>query len=498
MDLIQAAVKMQGPSIRGRLRANVVPFGAEKVTIVHALQAAQTCLSTMQTDPSASAKRLKRSIEEITLITFIAEYSSILSKVRQLPDGILQLIFLHSDLHGYLYTGNRDSEVEIDTWHITSVCSHWRAILLDMPVWWSCISTSITAGPLCLSRLELFLRRSKNAPLSIALWAREDPDQYQTARPPNPEIVQALTREAGRWKYLSTSRDIELASLPGKHFPSLESLAIASTDGFGKIVYAPKLRAVSLRNVHRAQLGQKPAFALQILQLSANMGSGEMCQPLLSLFPNTIHFTISTKYKTPWRGLPDPNPHLSVRTLVFLGHEMRAYCVLEMLDVLNLPNLERLELIDCCNWDFRSIDSHMKRSGCALKELSLQSIRIRGPQLLELLRILPTLEKLEIIGSWQIPNSITDAVILGLGPTDKPLLSSLTNWVMHGTYLFSTDTLLHMLEYRFGDGKQCRTPTVVDIILRDRSFSVADLERFAALPAAGGRVSLEFLDEDRQ
>ena len=55
-----------------------------------------------------------------------------------------------------------------------------------------------------------------------------------------------------------------------------------------------------------------------------------------------------------------------------------------------------------------------------------------------------------------------------------------------------------MLEYRFGDDKQCRTPVIVDIILRDRSVSMTDLERFAALPTAGGRVSLECLDQDRQ
>ncbi|KAJ7019340.1 hypothetical protein C8F04DRAFT_1147880 [Mycena alexandri] len=491
MDLV-----LRGPSIRDRLRANVAPSDAEKNAIVQALDTAEARLSILQAGCLASAAR---STEEATLATFVAEYSSILSKIRQLPDDILRLIFLHPDIHDHLFTGytGRSSVVAPETWHIASVCSHWRAILLDMPVWWSCISTSVTGGQVCVSRLQLFLRRSMNAPLSITL-IRED--QHETTPPPNPEIVQALTREAGRWQHLLMSNGPDLTSLPlGGCFPLLESLVLASTDGLEKIVHAPKLRAVSFRHIYHAQLEAIANLPTRpILRLSAHIGSGHLCQSLLSLFPDTIHLTISTNNKTAWRGLPGPHPHFSVRTLVFLGNEMRVYCVLEMLNVLNLPNLERLELIGCWKWDFPSVDSHMKRSGCTLKELLLQSTRIRGPELLELLRILPTLETLEIAGPYQIPNSITDPVLLGLGPTDKGLLPALTKWVLHGTYVFSTNTLLNMLEYRFGPDKRCRTPTIIDIILRDRSFSAVDLQRFAALPATNARISLECFDEDRQ
>ncbi|KAJ7160410.1 hypothetical protein C8R46DRAFT_1223885 [Mycena filopes] len=140
----------------------------------------------------------------------------------------------------------------------------------------------------------------------------------------------------------------------------------------------------------------------------------------------------------------------------------------------------------------------MKRSGCQLKTLLLHNARIRGPELIDFLRIAPSLEVLELTGSKQIPNSFTDSVLLALGPAGDILAPALRQLVLVGTYLFTTTLLLSTLEYRFGPDERCETLRVIDLKLPDRVFSTSGLGRVAALPVGiGSRISLECLDEDR-
>ncbi|KAJ7160411.1 hypothetical protein C8R46DRAFT_368385 [Mycena filopes] len=338
MDLCQTVIRMPGPPIRERLRSNLAPSGAEKVAIMEALDAAQARLVALRMERAPSAEI---SSEEITLSAFLTEYSSLLSTVRRLPDDVLGIIFLDPDIYHVLDTGDLGLAAGTDPLYLTAVCSHWRAVILDMPLWWSSIATSITAGQGCLSRLELFLQRSRDAPLSVYLGI-----ESRGLRDVNRDIVQAISQEARRWKFLSIPSGSDLDFVAGAGpFPLLETIEFKTSrhDTAQRIADAPKLHAISLPYITGSdEIPDVPAS--QILELSAELRSRDLCQPLLSTFPNTNHLMIRMMVGTTWRAVPGPPPHHSVRTLVLLG---RAFSILDVFDVLNLPNLERLELFDC-------------------------------------------------------------------------------------------------------------------------------------------------------
>ncbi|KAJ7176944.1 hypothetical protein C8R46DRAFT_1213516 [Mycena filopes] len=127
-----------------------------------------------------------------------------------------------------------------------------------------------------------------------------------------------------------------------------------------------------------------------------------------------------------------------------------------MLDTLTTPNLERLHLVDCPLWEAPLILPFITRSACPLRELALQNTKLRVGELLALLRLTPTLETL--ILTRLFPNSITDTLMGPLTPAPNNadlLLPMLERVVIAGTYLFTTNALLNMLERR--------SPRLVDI-----------------------------------
>jgi hypothetical protein len=181
-----------------------------------------------------------------------------------------------------------------------------------------------------------------------------------------------------------------------------------------------------------------------------------------------------------------------------LGDEVKAFSVMDLLNGMNLPSLEHLQLFECDNWDFPSIKSFTERSGCQLKTLLLRNIRIRGSELLALLRILPTLETLEITGPF--PNAVVNLVLAALTPQPELgdlVLPALRKVALTGTYLFSTDALLKMLESRLSADNPDSVLSVIDITLPDRAVAMPDLERFAALHGASF-ASLTCFDGERK
>ncbi|KAJ6574678.1 hypothetical protein B0H19DRAFT_607838 [Mycena capillaripes] len=207
------------------------------------------------------------------------------------------------------------------------------------------------------------------------------------------------------------------------------------------------------------------------------------------MFPNLTHLTISTDEEVV--RAPNPEPSLSVRDLTIFGENTT------LLNVMNLPNLKQLQIFNCEKWDSSSVEAHTQRSGCRLTTLSLHNVRIRGSELLQLLRALPTLETLQI--TQPFPNSVIDMVLAALTPRphlNDLVLPVLTKIVLAGTYLFLTDSLLKLLEARLDSDYPGTSLAVIDITLRDRPIPTPDLERFAALRGSSF-ASLVCLDENR-
>ncbi|KAJ7022586.1 hypothetical protein C8F04DRAFT_1137765 [Mycena alexandri] len=491
---LQLLVKLEGPSIRDRLRQNRVTVDeGKKAAIVGSLDAARARI--FQIWAAGVSSREPASLEVITLQNYIAEYSSLFSKIRQLPDEILLLILLHPDIHDHLIIGHpssRLSAVHPTTAHITAVCTYWRSLVLAMPVFFASLNVLVTGSQNNLSLLRLFLLRSQNAPLSIIVQARPNTRL-------NPAIVDAIVQQAPRWERLriapATHSTDFVSSIPA-HLPLLETIAFGGTAvALGRIA-APRLQIVGMRSI--SEMNDIPDLPPNgIRQLSAHLMVG-LCGKLLDKFSNVSHLTITPLRYSRVNNPLTPKPHPSVQKLTLLANGETETAFVEVMKALNLPSLEWLQLVDGIRCDSSSLQSHTHRSGCRLKTLLLRNTFISALDFVELLRALPTLETLEITWQSQVTDAMTDLVLTRLTPVPGlNILPALTKLVLNGNFAFGTTALLTMLASRLAAGSTGTSLAIIDITLVDRVMSSVQLEMFAAL-RIGTLTSLECLDENRK
>ncbi|KAJ7133294.1 hypothetical protein C8R44DRAFT_870701 [Mycena epipterygia] len=128
------------------------------------------------------------------------------------------------------------------------------------------------------------------------------------------------------------------------------------------------------------------------------------------------------------------------------------------MDILKLPNLKKLQFFDCSVWGAPSVVSFSISSNTrnTLNALISQPAYDSGDL------VLPRLRKL----------------------------------ILAGSYLFSTNLLLQMLESRLSASSLCTALAFVEITL-DREIRLSDLQRFAALRDAGF-VNLTCRDGDKK
>jgi hypothetical protein len=165
---------------------------------------------------------------------------------------------------------------------------------------------------------------------------------------------------------------------------------------------------------------------------------------------------------------------------------------MDLLYHLSTPNLAEFRLMDCGAWDAAGILPFIWRTASSLRTLVLKNTRVRAGELLDLLRATPAIDTLVL--SELIPNSITNLVMEALTPQPggQVALPALTRLTISVVYLFSTNTLLLILEGRTSSF------VVVDIALHRREVHRADFVHFAALRTAFEFLSLRCLDEARR
>ncbi|KAJ7160346.1 hypothetical protein C8R46DRAFT_1286014, partial [Mycena filopes] len=439
-------------------------------------------------------------------LTSIKEDLTRVAAIHTVPDDILRAISLHPDIHDHLgIEWDADAAVGEGPTPIAVVCSHWRALVLDTPAYWASLVIPITGGLGHLSLLRLFLQRSQGSPLSLVVSAR-------AGRAMNTCIVDTIIREAPRWASLRLDGPVHetafLSHIP-QHLPLLESIELRGTGAALAPISAPRLHTLSLSHISAMHDIPSALPAYQITALHAFVEL-DLIAELLTCFPavRTLTagpppFAFAPARPFLWAGssLPTaPRACPSVRTLTLRAPaaDGRKSTVMDALTVLNLPGLRSIEVVGCLQWDGISFHAHTLRSGCTrvLQVLVLRDTGIGARELLELLCVLPVLTTLEMTGAFQSAHSITDSVLVALTPalcTAEVVLPALTRLVLRGSYVFSTDALLKMLEARLDTESPWASLSTVDITLADRVVSWAELERFAALIAANGFISFECL-----
>ncbi|THU92587.1 hypothetical protein K435DRAFT_208538 [Dendrothele bispora CBS 962.96] len=172
---------------------------------------------------------------------YVDEHRNLLSSMRRFPSEILGEIFdFCCSKHGLSVYGTTllgDFQVNAPTLHLSQTCSRWRDVAISSPSLWSQMTVNFTYPRVCRAKplIELYLFRSKSAPLSLRLASFGTP----SGGPEDTEhlyaisVLSLLLSAAERWEHvdLDTSHYVDFNLFPDSRVippncPLLKSLKL--------------------------------------------------------------------------------------------------------------------------------------------------------------------------------------------------------------------------------------------------------------------------------
>ncbi|KAJ6512366.1 hypothetical protein DFH09DRAFT_1288284 [Mycena vulgaris] len=278
---------------------------------------------------------------------------------------------------------------------LVQICRQWREIALSTCQLWSSIFLQISSmdGDRAHNLLEHWISRAKGHPLSLGLHTN-----YQ-ALPP--AVLALLPSRSVQIKWL------ELHLIPGEFrqlftphtpFPLLHHLAISHpSDGTlgGLLKYIPGLREIRL-------LGEITKIRLSLPLLTSieirDSISANKFLTVLNAYPLLEHLKCTVSGRPSSTGAPKPTTYPQLRSLV-LGDGMgmgfyggpRSFFVL---DLLTLPNLRRLELLD--ESKPKTVLSFLSRSRCVIDHFLINIDDCREKDINKWLQAFPALTSLKL------------------------------------------------------------------------------------------------------
>ncbi|KAJ7131380.1 hypothetical protein C8R44DRAFT_850121 [Mycena epipterygia] len=501
--------EMREPTVRDCMRYGLQPSETERDAIRDSIAIARSRLSEVQSQESTPGDPLGLGLdsEEGSLRQYISEYSSLLAPIRLLPVDILRTILLDPDIHDYAKMEKKAPPSIVAVYKpnvVASVAHHWMDVVRGTSEFWTSfqISLGYRLPRRVLQRLRLCIERSKDAALAISFdWE----SQYTPFSPQQKDALNEILGHAERWAHVSLPMDpwfLSLLSPARGRLHQLETIAFTSgirnppEEDITVFQDAPNLRFLIWQGVSGI-IPPLPWHQFRrafLLNVDADVHCGKLLGRMTNLREVTINNSVNNRIPQP--PSITPSPLLEMQKIVLFGFGDRPQVAMTVLNHINAPELKRVFLIHCPVWHSPSILSLVQRSGCHLQKLVLQDTGVRAPDLLALLRIIPTLDTLVMIQS--IPNAVTNGLVEALTPSLKStlVLPVLNTLVLTGVYLFSTDKFLTMLEGRTGPHSICHSLATIDITLPTREVVTPDRERFAALREVKSST-LVCLDESR-
>lgn len=156
------------------LRTNYVPPGDDAQKIREVVSNTREELGRVE----AEIRELQT--RQLGILGHVKVHQALLAPIRQVPNEILQEIFLHVVTKDWVTLA--DGVSQPPAWTLSWVCSRWRAISLATPQIWSFIAVLLTDGGdhelrLCRAHLD----RSNQSPLSFKLYVTNDIENEYTA-----------------------------------------------------------------------------------------------------------------------------------------------------------------------------------------------------------------------------------------------------------------------------------------------------------------------------
>lgn len=341
------------------------------------------------------------------LQSHLRAYCSLISPIRRLPDDVLRVVFGHhcsdeSSGHRPLLVG--------------AVCSHWRYIALSTPLLWSRINFRIhkECTP-ALPLLQLSLDLSKEVALELNLsffWTTDR--QAQLAHP----ACLVIASQAHRWKKLTLKGSyIEfLKDYAIFFYPILECLTVSRSD-MSEFRQMPKLCSLTAVDEFTKYIVCPDFPWHQLTELS--LRSCSSIPQFLEACPNliTLHLYLDLDLTYPV-GSPVSTIHNKIQSLAIFLAQMNPAEYTEAEDVpsrdvlarvlnqLTIPNLTSFKLASESTWDYplsvwppramEAFTGFIERSGNNLQILSLTDLYIFHPNLLNILRAVPSTVELTL------------------------------------------------------------------------------------------------------
>ncbi|KAF9255504.1 hypothetical protein L218DRAFT_334140 [Marasmius fiardii PR-910] len=333
-------------------------------------------------------------------------YRSLLSPIHRLPPEILANVFAYSSRPMEILQFGVIPDVVL----LSMVCVRWREVVLSTPSLWSNIQMDFGAWvdgtldaytvsyiqlPLAVNMVEMFLERSRPAPLTLKFGFPST-----VVCPRVGVLLEVLCRVSERWRSLDITLGSDLldhrklGSIP--NLPSLEhlDLRLFEVDHIDRITnffaHCPSLTSLSLSPMalEYFPLIHLPWQQIKKLQLYSTDDFEsviEACSALEWLELREV------------RGFRDTEIiSSSIKTLLVQGND--TLDLLSSLRNVSFPTLSTLDLSGATMWKPKDFADFLDRSSCNITRL-----KIRPPygtsdaDLIPFLRLLPSLQTLHIV-----------------------------------------------------------------------------------------------------
>ncbi|KAJ7464220.1 hypothetical protein B0H11DRAFT_78151 [Mycena galericulata] len=382
-------------------------------------------------------------------IKSLAVLSAIVAPIRRVPCEILGEIFLFCRGNSlkrrgreYCITDARDAPIVL-----THVSSHWRAVCLSTPRLWDYVAfkadpESETRSP-NRSFIRTILDRSHELPLALK-WDMSDDGSDS----PPPILEDAGPNLRNLWdsqhrlkqlhlilnaRSILPAADLDDISLPllafldirANHHPDLPAFVTTFRN-------APSLRSLSLQTYYASPTNPLPSdfpwFQLTFLKICVSIDHLAI-HAILTQCTQLNHCVLSGLLESVKDGRQVPVCTIQALHSLSLGDGGES-AFAEFFQLFALPNLTTLRLSSTERPGNALVDLQ-KRSPFKLQELDLKEVEIPLNDLVQILEILPTLQKLAISQNYDsdwIDNDIFEMFSCRTGTPSftLPQLTSLT------------------------------------------------------------------------
>lgn len=476
MDVSQLLTQFQTEAILQKLRTNQPPSSDEANEIPQLLAFGERELKKLQN----LYDTLKFSMDAAACL---------LAPIRKLPIELLGKIFLHCRAETPHYSVGSARRT------LGGVCTHWRAVVLETPAFWSTHYYRIEGdGNLLVQQRslpavhEMVLKRSKSSPLTVDI--RSESTHWHPPAGVGYKIrdIALFQRQSHRWKSVTIGFVGDIASCLSPMRGRLSNLEILrlslkhprpeqKLDAFE---VAPKLREVHLSQLRLGSV-RLPWLQIRTLKMQ-DMSPGEVLTAM-SRFPNlrTAYFSCLS----PRSGTSESNMVVAPSLQSIRYESLDAPDILHTFASLTTPALTSIEISTPPEQDFAlsELSKLLLRSHCIITTLSVEYTGLSESRFKRLLDLLPSLVNLNV-KEPQRTSSITQPLIASMhsGPNTShpvclPRLESLSLLVrgisfpdeeflrMIQSRLSPTSaTIAHLKYVRLEIRERAIEPTLIDVV----------------------------------